>query len=121
MIELKDNKYRIGYDPEAAIVTCEGSLLLNGAPAYEPILQLLKSAAESQEPNRLTVDVRALKFMNSSGINMLTKFVMYVSDVKQLTLIITFQAQKQIAWQEKLCINLQRLLPSLQIQLFNSQ
>jgi len=117
MIELKDNKYRIGYDPEAALVVFEGSLLLNGAPAYEPILQLLKSAAESHEPNGLKIDVSALKFMNSSGINMLTKFVMYVSDVKKLALTITMQAQKTIAWQEKLCINLQRLLPSLQIQL----
>ncbi len=118
MIELKDNKYRICYDPETAIVICEGSLLLNGAPAYEPILQLLKSAAETHEPNGLTIDVRSLKFMNSSGINMLTKFVMYVSDIKKLTLTITMQAKKSIAWQEKLCINLQRLLPSLQIQLF---
>lgn len=119
MIELKDNKYHISYDPETAVVMCEGSLLLNGAPAYEPILQMLKQAAENQEPNPLTVNVCGLKFMNSSGINMLTKFVMYVSDIKKLTLTITFQAQKQVAWQEKLCINLRRLLPSLQIQLFN--
>ncbi len=117
MIELKGEKYQIGYDPDAAVVMFEGSLLLNGAPAYEPILQLLKSAAESHEPNALTIDVRSLKFMNSSGINMLTKFVMYVSDVKKLTLSITFHAQKQIEWQKKLCINLQRLLPSLQTQL----
>jgi hypothetical protein len=117
MIELKDNKYAIAYDEEQAIVSFEGSLLLNGAPAYEPILQLLKKAAEEQEPNALIINLCALKFINSSGINMLTKFVMYVSDIKQLKLIIHIHAQKQIAWQEKLCINLQRLLPSLQIQL----
>lgn len=116
MIELKDNKYQVTYNPDTATITIEGSLLLNGAPAYEPILQLLKQAAEEQEPNTLTVNICTLKFMNSSGINMLTKFVMYVSDIKQLKLLVIFQAQKQIAWHDKLCINLQRLLPSLQIQ-----
>jgi len=119
MLELKDNKYQVTYDPDIAKVVFEGSLFLNGAPAYEPILQLLKQAAENQEPNPLMVSICGLKFMNSSGINMLTKFVMYVSDVKKLKLTLTFQAQKQIAWQEKLCINLQRLLPSLQIELLN--
>ena len=119
MLELHDNKYKIIYNPETACIICEGSLLLNGALAYEPILQLLKQAAETQEPNQLTVDICALKFMNSSGINMLTKFVMYVSDIKQLKLILIFKAQQPIAWQEKLCINLQRLLPTLQVQLLS--
>ncbi|MEY3220120.1 MAG: hypothetical protein RIT27_1477 [Pseudomonadota bacterium] len=119
MLELKGDKYQVVYNPDTANIVFEGSLLLNGAPAYEPILQLLKQAAEEQEPNPLVVDICSLKFMNSSGINMLTKFVMYVSDVKKLKLILTFQAQKKIAWQEKLCINLQRLLPSLQTQLLD--
>ncbi len=119
MLELHDNKYKIVYDPSTASVFCEGSLLLNGAPAYEPILQLLKQAAETQEPNKLTVNICALKFMNSSGINMLTKFVMYVSDIKQLKLTLIFQAQQQVAWQDKLCVNLQRLLPTLQVHLLN--
>ena len=48
---------------------------------------------------------------------MLTKFVMYVSDIKQLKLTLIFQAQQQVAWQDKLCINLQRLLPTLQVDL----
>lgn len=117
MINLTDNnKYQVTYNPETATITFDGSLLLNGAPAYESILKLLQQSAEEQEPNPLIINICALKFMNSSGINMLTKFVMHVSDVKKLKLLIIFQAQKQITWQDKLCINLQRLLPSLQIQ-----
>lgn len=119
MLELKDAKYQVTYDADIATVNCEGSLSLNGASNYEPILQLLKQAAENQEPHALTVNIYALKFMNSSGINMLTKFVMYVSDVKKLQLTLIFQAKKQITWQEKLCINLQRLLPTLKIELLD--
>jgi hypothetical protein len=119
MFELHDNKYKIVYDPVTAQVRCEGSLLLNGASAYEPILQLLKQAAEAHEPKKLIVDICALKFVNSSGINMLTKFVIYVSDIKQLKLTLIFQAQRQVAWQDKLCVNLQRLLPTLQVHLLS--
>ncbi len=119
MLELEDSKYHITYDFDAATITCEGSLSLNGAVSYEPLLQLLKQAAEEQEPNALTINLYALKFMNSSGINMLTKFIMHVSDVKKLQLTLCFQAKKRIAWQEKLCINLQRLLPSLKIELLD--
>jgi hypothetical protein len=117
MPEVKDKNYCIQYTLEQALVTCEGSLLLNGAVAYEPILNVLKQAADEQEPKKLDVDIRGLKFMNSSAINMMTKFVMYVSDVKELKLVVTIIALRQVAWQERLCINLQRLMPALQSKL----
>lgn len=119
MPELNNKNYTICYTPETAIVTCEGSLMLNGAPAYQPILDLLSQAAEEQETTakKLEIDIRKLKFMNSSAINMMTKFIMYVSDVRSLKLNVTIIAQKQVAWQERLCFNLQRLMPSLQTHL----
>lgn len=117
MEEIKDEKYCISYDPDNAIIMCEGSLLLNGAPAYAPILELLKKAAEAHDPNKLTVDIRGLKFLNSSGINMMTKFIMYVSDINPLQLDLVIIAWKHVAWQEKLTINLTRLMPALRIQL----
>lgn len=117
MREIKESKYRINYNPETATVMCEGSLLLNGAPAYDPILTLLKEAAEEQEPKNLTLDVRGLKFLNSSGINMLTKFVMYISDIKELQLTVTLMGLKRVAWQSRLVFNLQRLMPSLKVEL----
>jgi len=117
MKQITDDKYQISYDADCATVRFEGALLLNGAPAYEPILQLLQEAAEEQVPKRLTVDIRALKFLNSSGINMMTKFVMYISDIKALELELVFVAWSHVAWQEKLTINLTRLMPALQTRL----
>lgn len=117
MTEIKEEKYQVSFDKENATVTLQGALLLNGAPAYEPILQLLQNAAEELEPNEMTIDVSGLGFLNSSGINMMTRFVMFVSDIKGMQLKLTIRGQKQVAWQYRLIINLQRLMPELQADL----
>jgi hypothetical protein len=114
-MEIKTEKYSVTYDSTTATVTCEGSLLLNGSEEYEPILQLLKTSAEQQE--YLTLDLRTLKFLNSSGINMMTKFVVYVSDIEKLDVNLTVVGYKNVAWQEKLSKNLKRLMPTLQTRL----
>ena len=117
MEEIKTDKYSIVYDFTTATVTCAGSLLLNGISEYEPILQLLNTAAEQQQPNQLIVDMRGLQFLNSSGINMMTKFIINVSDIKMLKLTLTLICEQKIAWQGKLSKNLQRLMPLLEVQL----
>lgn len=108
--EIKDDKYHVVYNHETAIISLEGSLMLNGAIAYEPILNLLKYAAEQQEPNALILDIRSLKFVNSSGINMLTKFIMYIVEIKELKITITLHGLQNVAWQKKLSVNLRRLM-----------
>ncbi len=119
MNEIREEKYQVFHDPNQALVTLQGALMLNGAPAYEPILNLLREAAEQAETGNgeLTVDIGGLNFLNSSGINMMTRFVMYISDIKDLRLKLTLRAQKQVAWQERLTINLQRLMPELHTEL----
>ena len=116
-MEIKADKYSITYESETATVTCKGSLLLNGAKEYEPILQLLNMAAEQQQPESLIIDLRELKFLNSSGINMMTKFVINVNDIKALDLELVVLYSKKIAWQEKLSKNLRRLMPTLKAKL----
>ena len=58
-------------------MTCQGSLRLRGPEEYASILQLLTDAAETKPPT-LTLDLRALRFLNSSRINVLAKLVLYV-------------------------------------------
>ncbi|HID99270.1 MAG TPA: hypothetical protein EYP59_03145 [Thiotrichaceae bacterium] len=116
-MEIKTEKYNVIYNSEIAKMTFKGSLLLNGAKEYEPILQLLNMAAEQQQPNTLTIELRDLRFLNSSGINMMTKFVINVCDIKTLELGLVIVGDKKIAWQEKLSKNLRRLMPSLVVKL----
>lgn len=116
-MEIKTDKYHVTYSPTNATVVFGGSLLLNGTNEYEPISELLKVAAAECRTKALTLDIRELKFLNSSGINMMTKFVIYISDVEPIELALTVVGCKRVAWQEKLSKNLKRLMPSLQTQL----
>jgi hypothetical protein len=117
MKEINGEKYHVTYDSNNAVVLLQGAFLLNGAPAYEPILKLLQLAAVEQTGRELKLDISGLLFLNSSGINMMTRFVMYISEINPIPLTLCVQGQKQIAWQERLVLNLQRLMPEVQADL----
>lgn len=81
---------------------------------YAPIVDLLNEVTESS-PNMITLDLRKLEFLNSSGINIISKFVIKVRQLKNIQ--ITIQGSKQIPWQGKSLKNLQRLMPSMHLEL----
>ncbi len=105
--------YQVHYDEANAIVTCQGSFRLHGEE-YEPILELLIRAADAM-PDTLTLDVRELQFLNSSGINTLAKFILQVRKHKVSQVVI--QGSNQYPWQGKSLKNFQRLLPGLQMEI----
>ena len=81
---------------------------------YAPIVQLLNDVADAQ-PEKITLDLKQLEFLNSSGINILSKFIIKVRQQKSIQ--ISIQGSKEILWQEKSLKNLQRLMPSLELEL----
>ncbi|HEY9649676.1 MAG TPA: hypothetical protein V6C95_03365 [Coleofasciculaceae cyanobacterium] len=113
-MEIKTEDYSICYDPITAIVICQGSLRLNGIDEYEPIVKLLNDLAD-REPATITLNLRKLEFLNSSGINVLSKFVIKVRQKQTIEMVV--QGSKTIPWQGKSLKNLQRLMPSLQLEL----
>lgn len=112
--EIKSETYRVQCDSEKAIVSCYGSLRLSGMGEYEPIVNLLNEVAE-QNPALITLDLRQLEFLNSSGINVLSKFVIRVR--QQKTIAMKIIGSQTIPWQGKSLKNLQRLMPSLELEL----
>jgi hypothetical protein len=112
--ELKDENYQVHYDADAAQISCIGSFMLSGSEEYAPVLALLMQAVDEQN-TLLTLDVRGLEFLNSSGINTLTKFVIYAR--KKSNFKLTIYAREHIPWQVRLLKNLQRLLPTIDMQL----
>lgn len=96
------------------MVICQGSLRLNGTEEYAPIVQLLNELAD-QEPPMITLNLRELEFLNSSGINVLSKFVIQVRQKGTIQMVV--QGSKAIPWQGKSLKNLQRLMPALQLEL----
>lgn len=113
-MDIVTNEYSVRYNPAAASVTIRGVLRLSGIDEYAPILDLLDRAV-SECPERFALDVRELKFLNSSGITMLSRFAIglrskAISHIRVL-------GSRTIAWQSKSLKNLQRLLPDLELQL----
>ncbi len=113
-MEIKTEDYRIWYDPDTETVICQGSLRLSGMEEYAPIVQLLNDVADS-DPARITLNLRQLEFLNSSGINVLSKFVIVVRQKGNIQMGV--QGSKNIPWQGKSLKNLQRLMPALQLEL----
>lgn len=112
-MDITHEDYQVQYDEANAVVTCKGSFRLHGEE-YKPILDLLVSAADAK-PATLTLDVRELQFLNSSGINTLSKFILQVRKHKASQVVV--QGSTQFPWQEKSLKNLQRLLPDLQLEI----
>ncbi len=113
MMEIKTDDYRLWYENETSTLNCLGSLRLNGMDEYDPIIQLLESAID-QEPGTMILNLKGLEFLNSSGINVLSKFVIKVRQKKNVNLIV--KGSKNLLWQGKSLKNLQRLMPSLELE-----
>lgn len=113
-MEIKTGDYRIWYDEAATTIFCKGSFRLGGVEEYTPIVQLLNQVVALQ-PATLTLDLRELEFLNSSGINILSKFVISVRQKGNIQL--TVLGSKTIPWQGKSLQNLQRLMPGLKLEI----
>ncbi|MGL5060653.1 MAG: slr1659 superfamily regulator [Microcoleus sp.] len=113
-MEITTKEYSIQYDRSAETVTCRGSFRLSQMEEWAPIVELLNNAADG-EPKLIVLDLRKLEFLNSSGINILSKFVIKVRQQKHTQIAV--KGSKQIPWQGKSLKNLQRLMPSLVLDL----
>ena len=113
-MEITHDEYQVQYDETSGTITCQGSFRLRGGEEYKPILELLIQAADAK-PETLILDVRELRFLNSSGINTLSKFILQVRKNKASQVLI--QGSSQYPWQQKSLINFQRLLPGLKMEI----
>ncbi len=113
-MDIKAEEYIIQYLADSGEILCSGSLLLSGTEEYAPILDLMLKAAEEQA-EQLNLNVTQLEFLNSSGINTMTKFVINVRNRKHLKLSVT--GLEGIPWQVRLLKNLQRLMPTLELRM----
>lgn len=113
-MEIQSKDYSIFYDSVTKTISCQGSLRLNGMEEYASIVKLLNDVAD-HDPLTLTLNLRNLEFLNSSGINVISKFVIKVRQKGTIQMLVL--GSKSIPWQGKSLKNLQRLMPKLQLEL----
>lgn len=114
MIETED--YRVYYQADRSTVFFEGFLRLDGIEAYQPVMDLLMVAIEGDQ---CILDLHQLEFLNSSGISMLSMFVVKVRD--RGTTRLSFRGSEAILWQTRSLKNLKRLMPDLTIEMLRPQ
>lgn len=113
MDELKSDTYSIWYDSDEGTIYCKGTLRLRGIPDYQPIVELFNRVIDSGATS-LVLDVAELEFLNSSGIHVLSKFIIGVRQKK--TIDMTMRCSKDIPWQGKSLKNVQRLMPVMKTE-----
>jgi hypothetical protein len=104
-MEVKGVNYRVWYDPANVVVSFEGILRLGGPQEYQPIEELLEKVLLT-DPKVITLDLRALSFLNSSGINVLYKFAIATRKKGELQLVV--RASKNVPWHQKSLPNLKK-------------
>lgn len=113
-MEIRTENYSIYYDKLTQTAIFNGSLRLSGMEEYDPIVKLLNEVADTQ-PSTITLNLRELDFLNSSGINVLSKFVIKVRQKGNIHMVVL--GSNKVPWQGKSLKNLQRLMPSLDLLL----
>lgn len=114
MPEIKGEDYIVKHDLETVTVSFHGELALGSPNEYQPIKDLLNNIVDS-EPATVTLNLRELTFLNSSGISMLSKFVLGLRKNQEIQLVIL--ASNDVPWQSKSLQNLEKLLPTLKLEL----
>jgi len=111
-VSMKTEDYNIWYELESSTVFFQGFLRLDGMEEYQSVMDLLLSVLEHSA--MFTLNLRELEFLNSSGISMLSMFVVKARERGDVSLIL--QGSDQILWQTKSLKNLQRLMPTLKLE-----
>ncbi len=112
-MEIKTDDYQVWYEPETATVYFQGLLRESGIADYKPIEQFLEQIITQELPT-LTMNLLELEFLNSSGMSVLSRFVIGVRKKRGIELVV--KGAQRIPWQGKSLGNWQRLMPSLTLQ-----
>lgn len=114
MKTIEQTDYRVILDQDRCLLTMSGILRLSGSIEYASINELLETLLECGE-RPVSIDIRALEFINSSGIAMLSKFM--IGARNRSLARITILGTSGVSWQLKSLHNLQRLFPALELEI----
>ena len=113
-LEIKGEHFYIVYDNNSKVVNFSGRVRLRGLQEYTVVFDLFDKVLERNK-DLITLDLQNLDLINSSGIDMLSKFI--ITSRKKKTVQINIIGSNSKTWQTRLLKNLQRLMPKLQYEL----
>ncbi|HVP17537.1 MAG TPA: hypothetical protein VMU36_00970 [Spirochaetia bacterium] len=113
-MELRGEDYVVTYAESRHTVEFFGTLRLRDSSDYKPLTDILDKAL-SDSAGLLVLDFRNLQFLNSAGINIISRFVISArkADTAQLRVL----GNNEISWQQKSLGNLQKLWDKVSIEI----
>jgi len=113
-MEIRGEDYVITYAESSDTVEFFGTLRLRDSADYKPLNDMLETAHRSAK-EMMTLDFRNLQFLNSAGINTISRFVITARtrDTAQLRVL----GNNEISWQQKSLLNLQKLWAKVAIEI----
>ena len=112
-MDVRGETYHVTYDPTAAIVVFQGVMRLLGVKDYERVKHLMDDVVATA-PDSLTLDLRALRFVNSLGMYLLMGFILSMRDKTHSR--VTVQGVEGNYWQARTFRDLKRLMPRLRLE-----
>ena len=113
--EIKGDEYVIEHNDSSHVVSFKGTIRLQTTDDYAPINGLLQKAHNAAGKGKLTLDFRQLQFLNSSGINAISKFVIAARKEDKVSMVVL--GNQDIYWQQKSLSNLSKLWPKVQVDI----
>lgn len=113
-MELRGEDYVITYVESRGTVEFFGTLRLRDSADYKPLTQMLEKAL-AEAKDSLVLDFRNLQFLNSAGINIISRFVIVARTANTAQLRVL--GNTEISWQQKSLGNLQKLWARVSIEI----
>jgi hypothetical protein len=113
-MEFRGEDFVITYNQVSSTVEFFGTLRLRDSADYKPLTDIFEAAHQNAK-DLLTLDFRNLQFLNSAGINTISRFVINARtrDTAQLRVL----GNNDISWQQKSLRNLQKLWAKVAIEI----
>ncbi len=110
-MELQGDKFRITYNAESATVTCAGTVDMRGKTDINKVVELLLTMwlLEHSSDSVITLDVKELEFLNSSGITSVGGFIIKIRNKGGIRLAV--RCSDNYSWQARSMKGLQKLMP----------
>jgi hypothetical protein len=113
-MEVVGRKYSVRFDAQTATIFCTGILDVRGKEGYQPIVDLFNAVIDLQ-PELITLDVRQLEFLNSSGITAIgSGLVIKVRNKGCSRLAIC--CSDQYPWQKRSMKGISKLMPGIELR-----
>ncbi len=113
-MELRGEDYVITYVESRSAVEFFGSLRLRDSMDYKPLTEMLETAHRNAK-DAMIMDFRNLQFLNSAGINTISRFVITARTAN--TTLLRVLGNTEISWQQKSLGNLQKLWAKVSIEI----